>query len=60
MVKLKILRENQGLTQVQLAAKAGVGYSTIQKTEYGLSFPTYQVLDKLAKALDVAISDLVD
>lgn len=55
---LKHLRESKNLTQERLAELIGVEYQTISRIETGLYFTSYDNLQKIAKALDVNISDL--
>lgn len=52
--KLKILREEQGLTQDDLANMVGVSSKTISRYESGESNPRYpRIYDDLAKALKI-------
>lgn len=52
--KLKILREEQGLTQDDLAKMVGVSSKTISRYESGESNPRYpRIYDDLAKALKI-------
>lgn len=57
--RLKELRAQQGLTQAALAERAGVTLSYIGRLEIGRHDPQLSTLYKLAKALGVSISDLV-
>jgi transcriptional regulator with XRE-family HTH domain len=54
--RLKQLRQQAGLTQEQLAYRAGVSGSTIRHFEQGLREPTYSTLRKLAEALGVSLA----
>lgn len=57
---LKALRKQKGMTQMQLAKKAGVTRFYISQLETGLrKNPSLPVLRRLAKALRVPISDLL-
>jgi transcriptional regulator with XRE-family HTH domain len=56
---LKRRRQEQRLTLEQLAAKSGVSRAAISKIERGDSGASTPVLDKLAEALDLSISQLV-
>ena len=58
--KIKALRERRGLTQEQLAEKAGIGRSYLARLETARQDPTLSTLEKLAKALGVKVSTLVD
>ena len=52
--KLKILREEQGLTQDDLAKMVGVSSKTISRYESGESNPRYpRIYDDLAEALKI-------
>ena len=56
--KLKKIRKERGITQNQLAEKAGLATITIQNYEGGKYEPKYETVEKLAKALEISISDL--
>ena len=57
---LKTLREERGLTQVDLANKAKVGRTYIVKLETGdKKNPSLDILKKLAKALGVPVTELL-
>ena len=56
---LKTLRARRGLTQTALANRAGVHQVTIARLESGTRRPGLAVLEKLAKALRVNVSDLL-
>lgn len=58
-LRLKEIRESQFLTQRELAAKAGVGLSTIVRLEKGQQSPTFQTIKRLATALGIDPSELV-
>ena len=53
MAKLKELREGQYLSQVDLAKKAGLSESTVNRLEKGLETPRWVTIRKLAAALGV-------
>ena len=55
---LKAIREAKGLTQVELARRAGLSNTTISRVENDLSSPTIPTLRVLAQALDMSASDL--
>jgi transcriptional regulator with XRE-family HTH domain len=57
--KLAEARRAAGLTQQELADKAGVHISHVQRIEAGTSQPTVDVLKRLAEALRVSIDLLV-
>ena len=47
------------MTQRELAAKSGVGLSTIVRIEKGRQTPTFQTIKRLASALAMDPSELV-
>ena len=51
------LRESRGLTQAELAAKAGLHQRAISKMEQGINLPTMGTAFKLADALEVDVND---
>lgn len=57
--RLARLRHDAGLTQEQLAEKAGVGASYVARIETGNRKPTLDVLGSLADALEVPIHRLL-
>jgi len=57
-ILLRHWREQRGYTVRGLAKRAGVGYVTIVRIENGHMSPTVAMLEKLAKALKVHITDL--
>ncbi|HUD06945.1 MAG TPA: helix-turn-helix transcriptional regulator [Candidatus Saccharimonadales bacterium] len=59
----KIFREarrNAGLTQAELAKKAGLSTSGYTKIEQGISRPEPESIKKLVKALDIHQSKVID
>jgi transcriptional regulator with XRE-family HTH domain len=48
------------MTQEQLAKESGVHRVTIARYETGATSPTVRSLEKIAAALNVPVSDLVD
>ena len=59
-VRLKKLRKKAGLTQEELAEKAGVSNITISQWENGIYAPTMTRIKALAQALNVPESDLLN
>ena len=59
MEKMRAIREKQGLSQQELADRAGVVKSTIYEAEVGRRIPRIQTLEKLADALGVEIVELL-
>jgi len=58
--KIKHLRKQRGWTQWQLAKKAGLHKVSVATIEVGMRNPTLQTRKKLAKALGVNITELLD
>lgn len=59
-ILLWLARTNKGWTLERLAEKSGVSKSTLQRIETGETSPTMDVMEKIAKALNVRISDLYE
>ena len=58
--KIKKLRQKLGLSQDDFARKANVPYTTLTKVETGvIKKPSVFVVSKIARALNVAIEDLI-
>jgi transcriptional regulator with XRE-family HTH domain len=57
---LKQVREAKGLTQTELAKKAGVSRAYVFRLEAGGADPTVGLLQRLAKALGVPLTRLLD
>lgn len=57
--RLKKFREENGLTQDQLAKRSGISCRMIQKYESGLSRPRFDTAEKLATALEMPVSELL-
>ncbi len=58
--KIKSYRIKQGITQGQLAEKVDLDVSTICKIEKSKSKPSLDSLTRLAKALNVPVSELLN
>ena len=58
--RIKIARKNQGLTQKELAARAGTATGTIQQYELGKRQPRADQLRAIASALGVTVDYLLD
>ena len=56
--KIKKLRKAMGYTQEQLAEQAGTSTNYLGSIETGKKYPSPQMIDKLAKALDINSLDL--
>ena len=56
--RLRELREEQGLTQAQLADRIGVSRKTVNTVENGVFVPSTVVALKLARALSCPVEEL--
>jgi transcriptional regulator with XRE-family HTH domain len=56
--KIKKVREAKGFSQRQIAKELGMDPSQYSKIENGKTDPTTSTLEKIAKALNIEISDL--
>ncbi len=59
-LKIKLLRNKIGISQEELGFRAGVSKQQIGLIERGESSPTIDTLDQIARALEIALTDLVD
>jgi transcriptional regulator with XRE-family HTH domain len=59
-VKLKTLRESAGLSQTELAEKAGLGQRALSFWERGAREPAWSAVVKLANALGVDLHVFLD
>jgi len=57
--KIKKLRKERKLTQIELAGKVGIGIASIQRYERNELQPTIEVLEKISIALDVPLIDVI-
>lgn len=57
--KIKKLRKDRGLLQVDLAVRAGISTGYVGSIEQGLRFPSLRVLQKIAKILKTPMSKLL-
>lgn len=58
--RLKVLRGRHGLTQTELARRAGISRGYLSRLEIARQDPTLSVLEKLAKALGVKVARLLE
>ena len=58
--RLRRLRERRALRQEDLAALAGIGKNTVNRLEKNRTEPHMTTIRKLAEALDVEPSELLD
>lgn len=56
--RIKELRKKKGLTQEQLAEQSKMDYSYLNLIESGKRNPSLKRIAKLARVLDVSLSDL--
>lgn len=56
--RVRWLRSEHGLTQEQLAERAGISVDFLSLIERGKSSPSFENLDELADALEVSVSEL--
>ena len=54
--KIRLLRENQGLSQIELAGKIGVSFQQVQKYEKGRTDISVSRLKQIADAMGVPIN----
>ena len=59
-MKLKSLRAKRGLTQKELAERAGISHGYLARLETARQDPSLTVLEKLAEALSVKVRALVE
>jgi transcriptional regulator with XRE-family HTH domain len=58
--KVKELRESQGVTQLDLAAKVGIDVRSLRRIESSESDPSLSTVYFIANALEVPVGDLLD
>ncbi|MGB6831180.1 MAG: helix-turn-helix transcriptional regulator, partial [Terracidiphilus sp.] len=56
--RVRQLRSEHGLTQEQLAERAGISVDFLSLIERGKSSPSFENLDELADALEVSVAEL--
>ena len=59
-LNLKEYRRKSGLTQEKFAEKVGISANYLSMVEISRKFPTPEMLDRLAKALDIQTFQLFD
>ena len=57
---IRILRNEKGFTQLELAKRVDVSESMISQYETGKKMPSYETLLKLGEALECSVSDILD
>ena len=58
--RIKKFRKDRDLTQEDLAEKVGVSRVYIGYVEQGRNTPSLEILEKIAKALKVKITEILD
>ncbi len=58
-VALRAIRKERGLSQAELADKAGTTSVSISRIEQGHQDPTFTMLERLAKAMGISANSLV-
>ena len=56
---IKELREKNGLTQLQLSEKLGISDKTVSKWENGKGYPDITLLEPIAEAFRVSVTELI-
>jgi len=56
---IRLYRKAEGLTQMQLAEKLGVGRTTVGEYEAGRNEPDVKMLIKLADIFDISLDELL-
>lgn len=59
-LKIKLLRNKLGISQEELGFRSNISKQQIGLIERGESSPTIDTLAQIAKALEIALVDLVD
>ena len=59
MTNLKIIREQRGISQAQLAAMLGITQGAVSQWENGTAKPTFDNIKKLAAVLNCTVDDLL-
>ena len=59
-MRIQELRKERGMSQLELAARLGVGQPTVSNWESGYAVPRTQQLPDIARVLQVSIDRLFD
>lgn len=59
-IKVRLLRTKLRISQEKLAELANINKNSVGAIERGESKPTIDTLEKIAKALDIELKELVD
>lgn len=57
--RLRALREERGWSQEEFADRAGLHRTYVSAVERGVRNPTLSVLERIAKAMGITLSELV-
>jgi transcriptional regulator with XRE-family HTH domain len=60
MGRIRELRKLKGVSQARLAITAGMDPATLNRLEQGKANPNIKTLEKLAAALSVSVSELLE
>jgi transcriptional regulator with XRE-family HTH domain len=60
MNQIRELRNLKGVSQARLAVTAGMDPATLNRIEQGKGNPNLKTLEKLAQALGVGVTDLLE
>ena len=58
--RLKEYRKEHDLSQEQFAEKAGISLPLLSELERGIANPTLQTLEKIARAMDLPVAEMLD
>lgn len=58
--KIRYFRQQRGLSQEQLAGRAGINTNTIRKYEHGTRKPKMEQLKKIAGGLGISVIEFLD
>ena len=58
-IKIRFLRELNGLSQINFALKCGIGKTEIWKVEMGYINPRMETITKIAKGFEITIDKLL-
>ena len=58
--RIRAIRHLRGMTQTNVAERAGSGSGQVSRAENGVRLPTLPGLQRLAQALGVGLGDLLD
>jgi transcriptional regulator with XRE-family HTH domain len=56
--RIRFLRQDRGLSQEQLALRAGLNTTFLGQVERGIKKPTIETIEKISNALDITFQDL--